>query len=220
MKYESTRSLELRKTLDALAAELRAIKELNKKARLGEILPSDVNVSKDHRTMLELKYAIARDNYRASLAYDIVPYIVDVINKYAGKVYGPRTSEKLHRDFRESTGCYITIYGCYSSDGINIAAEDYSHNGVHNFNMTFYVKDLFVKGTKKINPLTADKVEIYGIPAICDDISERAADIIAMNATVQNAVSALNKNISELRSLLPKSIECDLNTVYINDVTR
>ena len=75
----------------------------------------DINDIDIKNTQLALK--IIKHNARVALANDIIPHIINVVEKYDNKPLGEKTHKKIHDELLNNTGCHVRFCrGAYSKN--------------------------------------------------------------------------------------------------------
>lgn len=57
----------------------------------------------------KLKLKLLQNNARISLFHEVMPIVLEVLQKYNGKAHGEKTSEKIRLEIKEKTNCYVYI---------------------------------------------------------------------------------------------------------------
>lgn len=66
---------------------------------------------------LELTLKFLKNNAKIALFNETMPVVLEILGKYVGKPYGPKTKVKIEDEIKEETNCLM-----YIDKGINIAA--------------------------------------------------------------------------------------------------
>ena len=66
---------------------------------------------------LELTLKFLKNNAKIALFNETMPVVLEILGKYVGKPYGPKTKAKIEDEIKEETNCLM-----YIDKGINIAA--------------------------------------------------------------------------------------------------
>ena len=108
----------------------------------------------------KLKLKLMQNNARIALFNEVMPIVLDILQKYNGKPHGEKTSKKIRDEIKEKTSCYVSIY----SDSFEIFPC--------NLGNTYKVEcgTKYINGNKKsllvdnkINVVTMEDLEIYYI---------------------------------------------------------
>lgn len=68
---------------------------------------------------------LIQNNARVALYHDVLPVVLEVLQKYAGKPYGEKTREKIAQEVKARTGARAYISSRYGSDEINIYPDTF-----------------------------------------------------------------------------------------------
>lgn len=58
----------------------------------------------------KLKLKLMQNNARISLFNEVMPIVLEVLQKYNGKAHGEKTSEKIRTEIKEKTDCFVYVY--------------------------------------------------------------------------------------------------------------
>ena len=58
----------------------------------------------------KLKLKLMQNNARISLFNEVMPIVLEVLEKYNGKPHGEKTSKKIREEIKEKTDCFVYIY--------------------------------------------------------------------------------------------------------------
>ena len=58
----------------------------------------------------KLKLKLMQNNARISLFNEVMPIVLEVLQKYNGKAHGEKTSEKIREEIKEKTDCFVYVY--------------------------------------------------------------------------------------------------------------
>lgn len=91
----------------------------------------------NEETRQKLKKKVLYHNAQTSIFFEVLPVIIEVWNKYEGKRYGEKTSEKIRDEICERTNFRIYLTG-YKNDTIVINHKDYWHG--HSYEVKAHLK--------------------------------------------------------------------------------
>lgn len=58
----------------------------------------------------KLKLKLMQNNARISLFNEVMPLVLEVLQKYNGKAHGEKTSEKIREEIKEKTDCFVYVH--------------------------------------------------------------------------------------------------------------
>ena len=58
----------------------------------------------------KLKLKLMQNNARISLFNEVMPIVLEVLQKYNGKAHGEKTSQKIREEIKEKTDCFVYVY--------------------------------------------------------------------------------------------------------------
>ncbi|WP_147354170.1 hypothetical protein [Clostridium sp. AF32-12BH] len=168
------------KEIETLSEPLKGLSFREKLEKNGTIQRlSDLNLQiKD----MDLTMLYLRNNAKIAAFNKFVPVILEVWNKYAGKVYGPKTKDKIRNEIKERCNCsfYIDNGFCVTPLDANLRNTSYGfvcgtkyENGTH----TQMCVD------NKIQPLDFSDLELYYIKKdYVENIPEAIVEIRKLEA--------------------------------------
>ena len=141
----------------------------------GELLKADTKI-----TDLKITIKMLKNNAKRALYNEVVPAIIEVLNKYNNKPYGEKTRDKISDEIKTATGCRCYIKNSYSDSEINIYPALYSYE------IKIYTKDFkILTNENKIQAPAADQLKLFYIHDFIEDIP---GAIKAMKAAYKKAV--------------------------------
>lgn len=171
----------------------------------------------DIRKRREVNAAILHDKLKQAIYDRILPVVIEVVNKYAGKRMGEKTYDKFKAELKVRTDCgmyyesrcdgkYITFHAIPLSDkGYN----DYRFPSI-DFTYTAQ-KGEFAIIDNVLSPVTSEGFSFRG-----NEVGDHTVDdILNAKENLKNALSALNEAISKYNSIKPSLFEY-INNVYIS----
>lgn len=154
-------------------------------------------------TLLKVENAILSDNEKRVFCAEVLPVFVEIWNKYAGKKYGEKTSDKIKNDFYTATGSrkfYITPGGSYGFDKLTIFQlneQGYYLSGAGlEIQLNADSNKRLIDCNNTIQAITADALRLSGAREYTEDVKQRANDIIK----AFNAVRKINRDLSDAMS--------------------
>lgn len=147
---------------------------------------------------LEMCIRYAAQNRDRAFFDKYAPAAAEVFNRYSGKPFGPKTSEKITAEIEEKTGIRVTFFrrAQYSSDSVTFRVPD-SVYSLHGF-----PRDLFDKDGR-INRFDVSAVSSELAPSYIPDVAARTAETENLYRQIDEAKSALDTLCAQYNSLLP-----------------
>lgn len=182
-------------------------REIDYDERIGRIKErrNELGLLLEQRTKLEIERKVIANNLLLILYKDVMPTIVEVLNSFEGKAYGPKTSEKIKKIILEKTECSIWIEESYT-DKIHVH-KTYSCNF-----------ECGLKGNKKIlvgnkiQHIDIEELEIWYVnSAYIDDTEAYAEQII----NIHKEAEAKQKELEEICSRYNRLAVNGINHIYI-----
>ena len=160
---------------------------------------------------------ILRDNARRAVVAEVLPAAVSVWNKYAGKKYGPKTSDKIREEMQAETGHRISVHS--SAYGNNHEMTIYHDS--------FRYDDLcirsswdngemlspFLSADNKILPVEIGKLYLCDCKEYCDDYVSQAEKIVSAFHAMQEEKRKFEKSCNEFNALIPSGMK----NAYLRD---
>ena len=166
------------------------------------------------REALEIENLILRDNARQALVKEVLPAIVDIWNKYAGKRYGERTKEKIINACKEAVNCSIYIDRHSTSDDLHIVPLN-----SQGFSGTYWRYDDFILYfmldgkcasllvDNVIQQINVDDFKLSNCSPYVDNVRERAELLLESFKYVQEMHKKFESACNDINKLLPSGIE-------------
>lgn len=183
-------------------------------ARIGkkmDILKNDENDAAALISDLNTKIAILKNNYRIILFDDVVPHVVNVLKKYDGRQYGPKTREKIRDEIKAAAGVNFYINSRTWCDEIIISDEFLRYNGQLEIETRADENGerprLLIDN--KINAPEAEQLTMY-YNNFVDDPAERVKELKKAYNAAREAQRTLEKKCSEYNNLTVFGME----TIY------
>lgn len=160
----------------------------------------------------KLKLKLMQNNARIALFNEVMPIVLDVLQKYNGKPHGEKTSKKIRDEIKEKTSCYVSIY----SDSFEI----FPCNLENTYKVECGTK--YINGNKKpvlvdnkINVVTMEDLEIYYINrTYFEDLEGTIKELKKIHTEAQKKQEELKALCKQFNKLSVEGIS-DLNhTAY------
>lgn len=58
----------------------------------------------------KLKLKLMQNNARISLFNEVMPLVLEILQKYNGKAHGEKTEKKIREEIKEKTDCFVYVY--------------------------------------------------------------------------------------------------------------
>lgn len=163
---------------------------------------------------LTLENQILSDNARRAYVAEVLPGLLEIWNKYAGKPYGPKTKEKIQAEVKNALNVHFYASSRYSGvyDQISLCPlneKGFSVPGYYDkFNLyTAYKSTPFVDAENKIQKVNADAVALSNCGEYVENVAERVKLIRETFAAVRQAVADLDKKISAFNAVRASDIK-------------
>lgn len=150
---------------------------------------NDIVKLEEKKEDLKITIKILNSNAKIALFNEVMPQVLEVLEKYKNKPYGPKTEEKIKNEIKEKTNC-----GFYIS-------ERYSSQEYHIFPLEFISNDYNIEcGTKYIDGkqkklLEDNKIQV---PELND---------LTIYYSSKEYIDNIPKRIKELKKLYKKAYE-------------
>lgn len=101
------------------------LKERHEKRKTVE---DDLIRLEEKKKDLQITIKILNSNAKIALYNETMPKVLEVLAKYKGKPYGPKTEEKIKDEIKEKTNCSFYISTRYCSQSYHIIPLEFSNN--------------------------------------------------------------------------------------------
>lgn len=102
-----------------------SLKERHEKRKTVE---DDLIRLEEKKKDLQITIKILNSNAKIALYNETMPKVLEVLAKYKGKPYGPKTEEKIKDEIKEKTNCSFYISTRYCSQSYHIIPLEFSNN--------------------------------------------------------------------------------------------
>lgn len=221
--------------IEAIRANSRRIDELKKAER--QFFEKDPSETPDelharymrHRTeceaataekkVLEVEQQILRDNARRATFDAVMPKAVEILKKYHGKQYGPRTAEKISDELKAACGCALRLCAGKWLQDIDITPlneQGYSGTMFRYNDFSIYKptdnhgnKAPILTSENRIDAanLTPADLRLYDCHEYTENPREHARHILAELEKLDKQHKELESAISAFNAILPSGIE-------------
>lgn len=157
----------------------------------------------------KLKLKLMQNNARISLFNEVMPLVLEVLQKYNGKAHGEKTSQKIREEIKEKTNCFVYV----KSDSFSISPCGIIGN---TYDVTCGTK--YENGNKKkvlidnkINLVSMEDLEVYYINrTYFDDLEATVEELKRIHAEAKKKQEELKALCSQFNKLSVEGIK-DLN---------
>ena len=112
---------------DELVAHYMSMSDLKERCEAKKATENDMIKTSEKKQDLQITLKILQNNAKIALFNEVMPVALEVLSKYNGKPYGPKTKQKISDEIKEKTNCRFYISSRYGSDLFNIYPNDVSN---------------------------------------------------------------------------------------------
>lgn len=124
--YQTIKEVEEKtKELQNTYLNIVSLKERHEKRKTVE---DDLIRLEEKKKDLQITIKILNSNAKIALYNETMPKVLEVLAKYKGKPYGPKTEEKIKDEIKEKTNCSFYISTRYCSQSYHIIPLEFSNN--------------------------------------------------------------------------------------------
>ena len=201
---------ENKEKLDKLIDTYSSIKDIEEKVKQHKAVEKDMVKLNEEIKDLTISIKILNSNAKIALYNETLPTVLQVLEKYKGKSYGPKTEQKIKDEIKEKTSCSFYISDRYSSQEYHIIPLEFNHNY---YNIECGTK--FIDGKQK-NLLDDNKIQVpelkdltiyYSSKEYIDNIPKRIKDLKRLYKKAYEKQQELEKICSEYNSLAVGNIK-------------
>ena len=165
------------------------IMDLKERHEKRKTVESELVILEEKKKDLQITIKILNSNAKIALYNEIIPVVLEVLEKYKNKPYGPKTEQKIKDEIKEKTNCSFYISERYSSQEYHIIPLEFSHNY---YNIECGTK--YIDGKQK-NLLNDNKIQV---PELKD---------LTLYYSSKEYIDNIPKRIKELKKLYKKAYE-------------
>lgn len=186
------------------------IMDIKKRHEKMKTVENDIVKLEEKKKDLQITIKILNSNAKIALYNEVMPQVLEVLEKYKNKPYGPKTEQKIKDEIKEKTNCSFFISERYSSQEYHIIPLEFSNNYYNIECGTKYIdgkqKKLLVDN--KIQVLEFNDLTIYySSKEYIDDIPQRIKQLKKLYKKAYEKQQELEKICSEYNSLTVGSIK-------------
>ena len=183
------------------------LKERHEKMKTVE---NDIVKLEEKKEDLQITIKILNSNAKIALFNDIMPQVLEVLEKYNNKPYGPKTEQKIRDEIKEKTNCGFYISDRYSSQEYHIIPLEFSNNDYDIVCGTKYIdgKQKELLDDNKIQvPELNDLTIYYASKEYIENIPKRIKELKKLYKKAYEKQKELEKICSEYNSLAVGNIK-------------
>ena len=202
IKEVEEKTKEIRKTY----LNIMDIKEKREKMKTVE---NDIVKLEEKKKDLEITIKILNSNARIALYNETLPTVLEVLEKYKNKTYGPKTKQKIRDEIKEKINCSFYIIGRYVQT-YNIISLEFNGNTYDIECGTKYIdgKQKKLLDDNKIQvPELNDLTIYYSSKEYIDNIPKRIKDLKRLYKKAYEKQQELEKICSEYNNLAVGNIK-------------
>lgn len=182
IKEVEERTKEIRKTY----SNITDVKKRHEKIKTVE---NDIAKLEEKKIDLQITIKILNSNAKIALFNEVIPQVLEVLEKYKNKPYGPRTEEKIKDEIKEKAKCGFYISKRYSLQEYHIFPLEFNGN---TYDIECGTK--FIDGKQK-NLLDDNKIQVPEL------------NNLTLYYTSKEYIDNIPKRIKELKKLYKKAYE-------------
>lgn len=180
-----------------------SMNNLKERCEAKKATDNDIIKTTERKQDLQITLKILQNNAKIALFNEVMPVALEVLAKYNGKSYGPKTRQKISDEIKEKTNCRFYISSRYGSDSFNIYPNDMSNE--YNIDCgTVYTngsqKQILIDN--KIQPVKFEEVQLYYINSeYVTDIPQRVETLKSLYKDAvakQEELKAICDNFNKL----------------------
>ena len=139
-----------------------SMSNLKERCEAKKATENDMIKTSEKKQDLQITLKILQNNAKIALFNEVMPVALEVLAKYNGKPYGPKTKQKISDEIKEKTNCRFYISSRYGSDSFDIYPSDKSNE------YSISCGTVYTNGSQKqilidnkIQPVKFEEVQLY-----------------------------------------------------------
>ena len=201
---------ENKEKLDKLIDTYSSIKDIEEKVKQHKAVEKDIVKLNEEIKDLTISIKILNSNAKIALYNETLPTVLQVLEKYKGKSYGPKTEQKIKDEIKEKTKCGFYISKRYSSQEYHVFPLEFNGN---TYDIECGTK--YINGKQK-NLLDDNKIQVpelkdltiyYSSKEYIDNIPKRIKELKRLYKKAYEKQQELEKICSEYNSLAVGNIK-------------
>lgn len=186
------------------------IMDIKERREKMKTLENELMILEEKKKDLQITIKILNSNAKIALFNEVIPQVLEVLEKYKSKSYGPKTEQKIKDEIKEKTGCGFYISEIYSSQEYHIFPLEFISN---DYNIVCGTK--YIDGKQK-KLLIDNKIQVpelkyltiyYSSKEYIDNIPKRIKDLKRLYKKAYEKQQELEKICSEYNSLTVGNIK-------------
>lgn len=205
---------EIREERQANAAKIAELNEKTERAvnswRTKEPFPEDFAALGAELATAKQISLILKNNYNHRLAADVLPALVEVLNKYNGKKYGEKTREKMGEEFKTKTGCGLYLERFTFSQKCNNAHIYEMRDGYRygeEIEFCTAINTYIINDDNIIQAQPADAFKLYDYREYIENPAVRVAELAEKKKELDDMRNAFNKAVDAYNALTVNGID-------------
>lgn len=172
------------------------------RAKNRKKITSNLEALSRKESFLNLVLKLQRYNLQVVALEELKPVIIQILEKYQDKQYGPRTKEKISDEFKELTGFYISLYE--KSYYTKIYTSDMNSN----FKLEINTKnDIKALENNRIKVITSEDLWAYGVHDYVNDIPGHIEKMKEAYTALQSIYKEFDTAMHNYNELCKGSVE-------------
>lgn len=211
----------LAKTSAEIESTKRSYKELKKsitgdspleRFKHRKALTNDLEALSRKESYLNLVLKLQHYNLQVIAFQELTPVIIQILEKYQNKQYGPKTRDKICKEFKELTGFNVSFFD--KNYYTEIYVIDYNHHFSLNIDSDNNHK---VLENNRIQLVTADHLRVYCLKEYIDDIPAHIEKMKEAYTALQSTYKEFDGAMHKYNELCKGEIET-IPYYYLNTV--
>lgn len=186
------------------------ITDIKKRHEKMKTVENDIVKLEEKKEDLQITIKILKSNAKIALFKETLPTVLEVLEKYKDKPYGPKTEQKIKDEIKEKTNCGFYISSRYSSQEYHIFPLEFISNDYNIVCGTKYIdgKQKKLLDDNKIQvPELNDLTLYYSSKEYIDNIPKRIKDLKKLYKKAYEKQQELDALCSEYNSLTVGNIK-------------
>lgn len=158
---------------------------------------------------IEIIVKLAKHNCRVALYREVLPVVLDVLEKYNGKPYGEKTKAKISKEVEEKTNCRFDISNYYTEKYVIIPMGFVSND----YNIEVCGKyidgnNVHLLVNNKIQTVTMEELQPVGFyDEYIEDLTERKDELKRLFQLAKEKEEELKEICSQFNNIAPTGID-------------
>lgn len=175
-------------------------------------LTNDLNALSRKENYLKLVLKLQHYNLQVAALEELKPVIIQILEKYKNKQYGPKTKDKICNEFKELTGFYISFFD--KNFYTEIYVIDYDNHFSLNIDSD---NDHKVLDNNRIQLVTADHLRVYRVNEFIENIPDHIEKMKEAYTALQTRYKEFDAAVHNYNELCKGDIET-IPYYYLNTV--